>query len=248
MASPRKRSSGPGRTRGASVEVTDAGVAEAVADAVGHGPPFGAAELAAIEALHVLRARDIGVLAACTRLRRLILDQSEVTSLAALSGLPALARINASYNALRDIAAVRDLPEITTVRVNANLIEDIEPLLGLDLQEVAVIGNPLSERSFREVLPLLRTTSTRLYRVPPRVIASDEEQWGLTRELQARGFDAVFVHSEQTPRTFVLRPGLRHGNDPEGHAVPITAAQLRDELARPDLRYDDLLARYRECS
>jgi hypothetical protein len=222
------------------IEVSDDRVAEAFARELNHPAPFSREEVATIEAVYIQYARDISALSACTALRRLIIRQSEIHELSAVRGLPTLAMVRADCNSLRDISALRDISTLTGVTFHANLIEDISPLLGLDLLSVTLFGNPLNEESQKVTLKKLRKR-----RDPPLVKADSDADWELTRALQARGWDAVFWRDDQTLDSHVVRPGLRHGPRPEADAIPITAEQLRKELDRSDVTYDQLIERYK---
>jgi hypothetical protein len=216
------------------LQIADAGVSKAFAEELDHPPPFTLREVRTIRRLGISRARDLGAVTACTALGALTLRASEVTDLSALAGLPELTIIYAKFSALRDISALRELPKLHSVRFIANLIEDISPLAALELRNVTLLGHPLDERSRRLVQQI------------PDVETDRDEEWKLTRALQARGWDAVFYRDDQSGATAVVRPGLRYGSEPEYDGIPITAAQLRRELARTAVTYDDLIARYRD--
>ncbi|MCJ7812216.1 leucine-rich repeat domain-containing protein [bacterium] len=103
---------------------------------------------------------DIGPLTNMTGLRLLNLNLNQITDTSPLAGMVNLDRLSINFNLIVDISALINLQSINILDLSHNQIVDILPLVnnpGLNRGDlVSLYGNPLSEQSINEYLPLLR--------------------------------------------------------------------------------------------
>ncbi|MFI0723804.1 hypothetical protein [Streptomyces sp. NPDC021224] len=189
-------------------------------------PPFGDADIAQIEALAVLFPRDLGDLARFPMLRTLNVIGYGGRDLSVLAGHPRLASLSMRFSALADVSAVPTLPSIRRLKIPLNAIEDISPLRSgsTKLREVDLVGNPLLEESYREVVPELRQQATETVNV------SEEREWKITRKLYAIGLP--FDYFRQGDTYLLCRPGLEFTNTPDAGHLEIAPADLEEVLQR----------------
>ncbi|WP_405614826.1 hypothetical protein [Streptomyces sp. NBC_01508] len=189
-------------------------------------PPFSDDDIADVDALAVLFPRDLGDLARFPMLRTLHVVGYGGRDLAALAGHPRLASLSMRFSALADVSAVLTLPTIRRLKLPLNAIEDITALRsGLPkLREVDLTGNPLSEESYRELVPELRQ------RVRETVTVSREREWQITRKLHAAG--VPFDYFRQGDTYLLCRPGLAFTNTPDAAHAEIGPAELEAVLRR----------------
>ncbi|NJM90925.1 MAG: hypothetical protein HC863_01180 [Myxococcales bacterium] len=129
-----------------SLQPDDPGCREALVQAVGHQAPFAAADLAALDALTVVHARDLAALEACTGLRRLTVLASDVPSfdfceeLTKLTHLQVLASRVASFNGIAFCTALEHIDLLFTS------ISEAGDLMGVStFARGMLVGNPWTE-------------------------------------------------------------------------------------------------------
>ncbi|EFL27845.1 hypothetical protein SSOG_07559 [Streptomyces himastatinicus ATCC 53653] len=197
-------------------------IAEAITLEVGHPAPFRDEELDSIMDLVVHHARGSSGLERCKSLRILILSGHGSNKIPDLGGFPALESLTVSDSDVRDIGAVRTAPSLLVLSVERNLVADISPTLECArLTLLDVRGNPLSDMSYREVIPELRDKGV-------DVQASEEREWALTRALHAAGLP--FSYYQYGDHHRLSRPGLTRTDTPEGGHIKITPQELEHLL------------------
>lgn len=201
----------------------DPAVTRAIRFELGHPEPFRDEELDTITNLGVLNARSISGLARCRSLRVLVLSGYGAGELPDLSGFTALSSLKVSDSDLHDVGSARTAPSLLTLNVECSLVSDISTTLECTrLGWLDVTGNPLSDVSYREIVPALRDKG-----VDVRVSA--EREWSLTRALHAAGLPfAYYVHGDDH---LLSRPGLTHTDTPEGGHISISPQELERLLA-----------------
>jgi Leucine-rich repeat (LRR) protein len=200
----------------------DPAITRAITLEVGHPEPFRDDELDNIANLGVLNARSISGLERCRSLQVLVLTGYGASDLPDLGGFSDLSSIEVSDSDLRDIGSVRTPPSLLMLSVARSFVSDISATLECtELSWLDVTGNPLSDVSYREILPELRDKGV-------DVRASDEGEWSLTRALHEAGLPfAYYVHGG---RHRLSRPGLTRTNTPEGGHIGITPQELEHLL------------------
>lgn len=197
----------------------DPAIEQAIVDKVGHAPPTTAAERESITALSILHARDLSELAQYQALRTLLLIGCDPVSLTSLAGLDSLVVMQVQWSALTDLVGVADLPSLLRIAAPANLIEDLTPLLdGPKLSELDVVGNPLSDESYREILPELERRGW-------RISSSDEREWQLIRRMHAAGYPFSLYYTIDLGLR-LARPGLAFSPAPEDNHPFVSLDEL----------------------
>ncbi|MFE4656874.1 hypothetical protein ACFRFJ_09330 [Streptomyces hydrogenans] len=189
-------------------------VEKAVQRRLQKNPPFTDDDLAQLDVLAVVFPRDLSDLTRFPMLRTLHVVGYGGRDLAPLTDHPCLASLSMEFSALADVSALRTLPMIRRLLLPLNAIEDVSVLRsGLPrLREVDLTGNPLSEKSYRTVIPELRQ------RIEETVAVSDEREWQITRKLYAAGLPFDYFRRGDT--YLLCRPGLAFTDTPDaGHAV-----------------------------
>jgi Leucine-rich repeat (LRR) protein len=200
----------------------DPAIARAIWLEVEHPEPFRDEELDNILSLGVRNARGIAGLERCRSLRVLVLSGYGTGDLPDLGGFAELSSLNVTDSDLRDIGSIHKMPSLLTLNVERSLVSDISGTLDCaGLGRLDVTGNPLSDASYREVIPELRAKGV-------DVRASDEREWSLTRALHAAGLPfAYYLHGN---RHRLSRPGLTRTDTPEGGHIGITPEELEHLL------------------
>lgn len=191
----------------------DKQLARAIRVAVRHTQTPTEDELRTIEKLHVLRARDLSGLESCTSMRHLVLSGCDPVSFQTLTGMRDLEVAIVEYCGLKRLDGVEELSDsFLYLKAPNNSIEDLSPLLDCPgLNRLEVQGNPLSEQSYLEVLPRLRSRGV-------QVFASGEREWRLTRRLHEIGLPFSYYHSDEGHQ--LCRPGLSYTDWPAtGHPI-----------------------------
>ncbi|GAB2889025.1 leucine-rich repeat domain-containing protein [Streptomyces mayteni] len=179
--------------------------------AIGHGFPVTSAECESVTELVMQRVRDLGPIADFRSLEQLILVGCDPVSVRQIESLTKLRMLSIEDSALRDLSGVASLP-ILNFSMPRDFVADIEPLLHVPtLLQVDVTGNPLSDVSYREVIPKLVENGC-------RVRFSQELEWRVTVHLQTAGVGVACYGSARGYR--LCRPGLGLTDAPQyGHPV-----------------------------
>lgn len=201
-------------------------VEEAVQRRLQRDPPFSDDDIAQLDTLAVLFPRELGDLARFPMLRTLHVVGYGGRDLSALAGHPRLASLSMRFSALSDVSALPTLPKIRRLQLPLNAIEDLTALRSElpKLREVVLTGNPLSEESYREVVPELRQ------RVTETVTVSEEREWQITRRLYAAG--VPFDYFRQGDTYLLCRPGLEFTDTPDAGHAEIGPDELEAVLRR----------------
>ncbi|MFE1268268.1 hypothetical protein [Streptomyces sp. NPDC058758] len=200
-------------------------------------PPFTDDDLAQLEGLAVVFPHDLSDLARFPMLRTLRVVGYGGRDLASLTGHPHLSSLSMEFSALVDVSVVRTLPMIRRLLLPRNAIEDISALRsGLPrLREVDLTGNPLSEESYRTVIPELRQ------RIEEAAAVSEEREWQITRRLYAAG--VPFDYFRKGGKYFLCRPGLAFTDTPDAGHAEIAPDELEAVLRRGADEVHKLFAR-----
>jgi Leucine-rich repeat (LRR) protein len=178
----------------------DPAVAEAITRETGLSHPLPAETLEEINYLHVSYSRSLVSLSELRGLEILQLIGCDPVDLTQLGTLPEIVTIVAKFSNLESLSGIEKFPSLTRLTIEMNQIRDLDPLLQCPkLRHLAVQGNPLSETSYREIVPQLQEKGI-------RVSFSDEPDWRMTIELQRRGFPYCFYKAHDGTR--ICRPGL----------------------------------------
>lgn len=201
-------------------------VERAVQRRLQRNPPFSDSDVAQLDTLAVLCPRDLDDLARFPMLRTLHVVGYGGRDLAPLTHHPRLATLSLQLSTLVDVSAVLTLPMIRRLQLPLNAIEDITALRsGLPkLREVDLTGNPLSDESYREVVPELRQ------QIRETVTVSEEREWQITRKLYAAG--VPFDYFRRGDTYLLCRPGLALTDTPNAGHVEIGPGELEAVLQR----------------
>ncbi|WP_424862905.1 hypothetical protein [Streptomyces sp. MMS24-I29] len=208
----------------------DEHVALAISNETKCQPPFSSGVLDSVKYLHVSYARSLEGLQSCPNLEILQLIGCEIDSLDPIRNLGALFTLNVRLSSLADLTGVVRLPELTRINAELNRIEDLEPLLSLpgeSLSYLKVNGNPLSDDSYRRVVPELKKRVR-------RVFVSDEAHWLVGLELRRRGLPYAVYKAHDGTR--LCRPGLEPTGLPNlpDQSHPIVSLEEIQDLLKSD--------------
>lgn len=218
----------------------DPRVGDALALVLGHGPPFTEGELADLETLvAVTGARDLSALAPCRRMRALHVHACEVADLDVLARFRHLESLRVTCSTVVDIAALAHCHELRELELAFNLIEDARPIRSLPaLRRVVVLGNPLDEHSYHEVLAPLR--DRRLRERAGRLVVEMPMQydWLLTLELRDAGVGAVFDGYDDA--SYLIRPGITGPRGDDAEILQVPSSHVVDALTLCEIQGESL--------
>ena len=199
--------------------------------------PYTDADLTELESLPVRGPRDLSSLARFTGLRVLLLIGYVGRDLSVLAEHPALENVTVEFSAVADVDALATVRTLSRIYLRANAIEDVSALrTGLPrLREVDLTGNPLSEESYRKVVPELRE------RARETVTVSGEREWLITRRLYAAGIPFDYFRKGSSYR--LCRPGLDYTDMPQANHARIEPDELEAILDRDPARVHDLFGK-----
>ncbi|WP_198533816.1 leucine-rich repeat domain-containing protein [Streptomyces odonnellii] len=204
----------------------DPAVSQAITRVVGHEPPFSTEEYRGVEDLHIRRARDLSNLARCESLAILVLVACDPVESNQLSGIPHLRSLTIRDSGLNSLEGLTDL-SLLSLYAPRNFIRDITPLMSIArLRNLDLTGNPLSSKSYRQLIPQLSEKGC-------RVIFSDEFEWSLTRRLHDAGVPVTCYRSSHEYR--LCRPGIKLTEFPE-YAHPVIQLSDAESLFTGDPR------------
>ncbi|MET8969462.1 hypothetical protein [Streptomyces hydrogenans] len=208
----------------------DPGMVEGIARAAGHPPPFNEGDLAAVRELHVKYAVRMSELSNLGSLRIAILVGCDPVRIEDLHNAPKLRTLIVQDSGLVSLDGIGGVPMVK-LSLPRNLLEDVVPLLDIEQPcEIDITGNPLSENSYKEVVP-------ELSRKGHRVKVSGELPWSVTRRLNAEGVPVCCYLSTQGYR--LSRPGLALTEFPDYNHPVVTVEQVRELLvADPRRAYE----------
>ncbi|MFJ6809093.1 hypothetical protein ACIQRK_24205 [Streptomyces anulatus] len=213
-------------------ELEDPALQKALERHLKHPPPFSRDELGSVEDLHVRHARSLFGLNRCSNLQLLIAVGCDASiDLSDVIRLERLACLIVRDSGVQNLDALDDWSWTTTLSVYTprNCITDATPLTRIPrLQDADLTGNPLSEHSYRNVVPALRGRGT-------RVLVSGELEWKVTRHLHEQGIP-VSCYKKRGASAFTLcRPGLELTDSPEYGHVEVREKEVESLLAgRPE--------------
>lgn len=192
-------------------EFNDPRLTKELALTIGKSAPFTDEDLAGVSQLHVMYATDLAGIEQLTGLVLLTLTGCDPVPTGRLAALPALDSLNVRDSGLREVDGLQALPLIG-LDLSRDLVVDMTPALDmLGLVRVNVIGNPLSEESYKRVLPALRERDV-------RVRCSDPEDW--RRCVRMREAGLPFGCYRDGGKLRLNSPGLSHATAPNvGHPV-----------------------------
>ncbi|MEU2668534.1 hypothetical protein ABZ622_06605 [Streptomyces sp. NPDC007164] len=189
----------------------DPAVSKSIARATGHEPPFSKEECEGIQDLHIRNSRNLEVLAQCGSLEILLLVACDPVDTDNVSRLGSLRSLTVRDSGMASVSGLATL-SLLSFYAPRNFIYDITPLMSISrLRNLDLTGNPLSENSYRHLVPQLIERGC-------RVILSDEFEWKLTLHLHAEGVPVSCYKSPQGYR--LCRPGLKLTDSPE-YAHPV---------------------------
>jgi hypothetical protein len=132
-----------------TIDAGDPGCLSALTSELGHGPPFGEDELAAIGSLTILHARDLAAIEGCVGLRSLRIIASELTDLLALERMTELAHLEVHCTRLDALLGAAFCPRLERVDLLYTTVQDAGDLLGIEAwRRGVVVGNPWTDTSW----------------------------------------------------------------------------------------------------
>ena len=208
------------------IDITDPGVRQAMADALGHPAPFPADELAALTELRVHGASDLAELRHCPGLGFLELAGCDIRTLAAVPVLDRLSRLHVLGCPLEDADPLAGHPALEDLRLDFCFLRDLTPLTTIGtLRHGRFIGTPLAPDSWEGVRPRWQRTRTapddraRLLEFGPR------SAWEVTRLMWEHGVRLGFALLDGA-RPALVRPGIAVDGGMVLDACPADAASL----------------------
>ncbi|MFB6819710.1 hypothetical protein ACFCV8_34800 [Streptomyces sp. NPDC056347] len=205
----------------------DPSVAQAINQETGQSEPFSLELLQSLTYLEVSYARTLEDLSVCQNLEILQLIGCDPVDISQLGILPELVTLVVQVSNLESLAGVENFPSLRRLMAGMNWIEDLSPLLSCPhLRRLDVRGNPLSDSSYRTLVPRIQESGT-------RVSVSAEPDWQMTLELRRRGFPYSFYKAHDGTR--LCRPGLALTDRPDTSHPIVGREELADLLDRhPD--------------
>jgi hypothetical protein len=175
--------------KGNTVELVDAAILEGLTNSR-RKPPFTGAELREVTTVDAaVGAATLQDLKYCSRLEDLYLNWSCAKDYSVIGDVGEhLSWLQINCSTVTDLGFTRNCPEVWSVELRFNHIEDLSPLLeheNLDNMSIHVVGNPLTEESFYEVLPELEARASLVY-------ADEEEIWRMQRRMWEEGLRASY--------------------------------------------------------
>ncbi|MFJ7412851.1 hypothetical protein ACIQWZ_18840 [Streptomyces sp. NPDC098077] len=208
-------------------ELQDPALQKALERHLKHPHPFSRNELGSVADLHVRHARSLFGLNQCSNLQLLIavgcdasIDLSDVITLERLDCLIVRDSGVQNLDALDDRSWTSTLSFYTP----RNCITDAASLTRIPrLQDADLTGNPLSEHSYRKVVPALRKRGT-------RVLVSGELEWKVTRHLHEQGIPVSCYKKKGGSEFTLCRPGLELTDSPEYGHIDLQEREVRSLL------------------
>lgn len=232
-----------------------------------HQPPFTDEEIVNITRIRISYMHEEGAnfewFSHCPNVKFLVIDSSEISHLNFVHHWPKLGDVEVKMSPLKDISALAACPNLYAVEFRHCLIEDIEPLRYIPkLKNVKIIGNPLNDQSWYDILPLLKSKTFQgryetdpysgktFYREPPEmtVAHSEEPEWKITCELNRRGmpvsYTKIILQGGEIKHNLII-PGLKYTPDPgRDGCLGIYHQDLLDLIKDPDLTVERILDFY----
>ncbi|WP_435598431.1 hypothetical protein [Streptomyces anulatus] len=208
-------------------ELEDPALRKALERDLRHPQPFSSDELGSVKALHVWHARTLFGLDRCSNLQLLIAVGCDASiDLADVIGLERLSCLIVRDSGVNNLNALdhRSWTTRLSLYTPRNCITDAAPLTRIPrLQDADLTGNPLSETSYRNVVPALREQGT-------RVLVSGELEWKVTHHLHEHGIP-VSCYKKKGASAFTLcRPGLELTDSPEYGHIDLQEREVRSLL------------------
>ncbi len=213
----------------------DPAIEEAIKLETGDSPPYTQDLLSSVGYLEVVHARDIEALRDCPNVEVLSLIGCDPVDLRVLSGLERLSSLVVQVSNLGSIAGVAQLPSLYKIELTASLVEDLAELQSCrGLRYVKLQGNPLTESSYREVISSLRAEGV-------RVAFPDEREWRINGLLREAGFLYGYYRAHDGYR--LCRPGLRLTDHPEMNHPIVDPGRLEEIIATNPAALPELFRR-----
>lgn len=202
----------------------DPAVAKAIVRKLGHVPEKGSSALHELTTLTVSRASGIDGIERCENLEIFILAGCEIQSVTEVQGLKDLRTFAAADSSLENVEGLAGL-RVDTVHLERNRVADLSPLLDCpDLIDVELAGNPLSPRSYRQVIPELRKRGC-------RVASPGEREHQLMLMLKEQKLPFSYYKGRDGYR--LCRPGLSFTGSPEVNH-PVVEPDALERMLRTD--------------
>ncbi len=221
------------------VEFRDPGLTESIARDIGAPPPFRKETLEQIDLLIVERARSLEGICTLKNLKKLSVVKTPLKTLSFLQQCRQLKRLTVRESLLEDISETRLLSVCNTFEFIRSRVRDLTPLLDAESGMIFNLrGNPLSDESYRDILPRLEEGAL-------EVTFDTEDIWQLNRRLDEQGVPAAFsAHHEDGHRLVPLTDDLQFDQKEFVYAV-ISPNELAAELDKSEIDLAGLIERYR---
>src|SRR4051812_29422549 len=191
--------------------ITDAAVARALGDALGHSAPFSADELATLRGPVVVRgARKLEGLGDCTALEELTLLGCALEDTAVIGRMSNLRRLHVLCSTMDDVAPLA-VPPLELLELNFSVVRDATPLLASrSLRVLRAYGVPWDVESYDITLYEWRLGD---HGEPaPAIELSRTSEWLVCRALFEAGVEACLA-TLPGRWTALVRPGIHAGQD-----------------------------------
>lgn len=213
--------------------IQDAACLSALGEALGHGAPFSAAELSALQSLTITGARSLDGLQVCNGLTHLRIIGSEIADLTACRAMPALAHLEVIATRIGSLAGMSSCAMLERVDLLYTSLTSAADLLALKaLRCGAVFGNPWDDQSW---LDLRAAAEAGLLIDLPA-----EFDWKTNRQLWEGHGLCWGPITDMMP--MVVRPGLPMLTSNAYDAIAL--AFIRHELNQPDFGVGKLFEEY----
>lgn len=199
----------------------DTGCIASLAERLGHAAPFSAEELAGIESLEVVHARDISMLEGCTGLRQLRLIACEIENLLVCESMTGLAELEIYASRVGSLVGAAFCNQLTRIDLVYTSLRDSSDLVGVATwNRGTIIGNPWDATSWQA----LRDVSGHRGML---IELSSEQDWTACCRLWER---AEAVCGAAPGGGFLVRPGLPQLTSHRFDALQVGTPTVETEL------------------
>jgi hypothetical protein len=219
-----------------TIESGDQACLDAFTSALGHAPPFTEEELATIESLTVVHARDIALLEACVGLRHLRVIASEVRTFLFCDALPELAHLEVLASKVESLNGAAFCPKLARVDLLYTTVKDAAEVLAIpNFRRGTLIGNTWNSSSWSYL-------QSECPQPGMFVELPAEHDWKLTLALweKAEACCGPIAGSAH----FVVRPGLPQLTQNLFDALAVHSSTVDQEMDAADFSLTKMFSEY----
>ncbi len=206
----------------------------ALAEAIGHQPPFSAEELAALEFLEVKHERDLRPLLGCTGLRRLRIVACELETVNGLKNMQLLEHLEIVATRMESLGDTIRCERLERIDILYSSVGDVADVLGQpSWNSGTIVANHCTEVGWH-ALAEDADGGRNLGEL------SSDYDWSTTQKAWERA--EVCAGSIGDANSFVVRPGLPKLTTNDFDALRLMPSTLRHKMNQPGFSIERLFA------